>query len=105
MSLVDLEKSRRETLRWLILLTLNAARPLGAAETLIISALREAIPDVTVRELRNEMNYLMERELIHLTHRDRPQWFAALTRAGIDVAEYTVPCEPGIDRPAKYWAD
>lgn len=51
------------------------------------------------------MNYLMERELIHLTHRDRPQWFAALTRTGIDVAEYTVPCEPGIDRPAKYWAD
>ena len=28
--MVDLEKSRRETLRWLILLTLNAARPRDA---------------------------------------------------------------------------
>lgn len=105
MSLVDVEKSRRETLRWLLLLTLNAARPLGAGEVLMISAVREAIPDVTPRELRNEMNYLAERELIRLTQHDRPQWFAVLTRAGMDIVEYTVPCEPGIARPQKYWAD
>ena len=28
--------------------------------------------------------------------------FADLTRHGVDVAEYTVDCEPGIARPAKY---
>lgn len=105
MSLVDVEKSRRETLRWLLLLTLNAARPLGASEALIISAVREAIPDVTSRELRNEMGYLAERQLIHLKHQDRPQWFATLTRFGMDIAEYTVSCEPGIARPTKYWPD
>lgn len=102
---LDVEKNRRETLRWLIVLTLNAARPLGAGEVLIISAVCEAIPDVTPRELRNEMNYLAERQLIHLVHENRPQWFATLTRVGIDIAEYTIPCEPGIARPAKYWPD
>ena len=31
-------------------------------------------------------------------------WFADLTRYGVDVAEYTVDCQPGVARPAKYWA-
>lgn len=98
----DPEKSHRETLRWLVLLTLNAARPLGAGETLIIDTVRQAIPNCPPRELHAELDYLMERELIHLDGRDSPQWRAKLTRAGVDVAEYTVPCEPGIARPPKY---
>lgn len=105
MPTVDFEKGRRETLRWLILLALNAARPLGAGETLILVAARDAIPDVTSRELRNELDYLMERDLIRLEGRDTPQWRAKLTRHGTDIAEYTIDCEPGIARPTKYWAD
>ena len=101
----DPEKSRRETLRWLILLTLNAARPLGAGETLLLDTVRQAIPACTPRELRTELDYLMERELIHLDGRDGPQWRAKLTRIGVDVAEYTAPCDPGIARPAKYWGE
>lgn len=105
MPTLDFEKGRRETLRWLILLALNAARPLGAGETLILVAARDAIPDVTSRELRNELDYLMERDLIHLEGRDGPQWRAKLTRYGSDIAEYTIECEPGIARPTKYWGD
>lgn len=101
----DAEKSHRETLRWVILLALNAARPLGAGEILIIGAVRQAIPDVTARELRNELDYLAERDLIRLEGRDSPQWRAKLTRYGVDVAEYTVDCEPGIARPPKYWGE
>lgn len=101
----DPEKSHRETLRWLILLALNAARPLGAGETLVLSAVRQALPDITIRELRAEMDYLMERDLIHLDGRDSPQWRAKLTRYGIDIVEYTVDVHPGIARPQKYWAD
>lgn len=99
----DPEKSHRETLRWLILLTLNAARPLGAGETLLLDTVRQGVPDCTHRDLRNELDYLAERELLHLESRDSPQWRAKLTRHGTDVAEYTVPCEPGIARPPKYW--
>lgn len=100
----DPEKSRRETLRWMILLTLNAGRPLGAGESLLLETVRQVIP-CTVRELRNELDYLAERELIHLEGCDGPQWRAKLTRHGTDIAEYTVPCQPGIARPAKYWGE
>lgn len=99
----DSEKSQRETLRWLVLLTLEAARPLGAGETLILDTVRQAIPHCTPRALRAELDYLMERDLIHLEGRDGPQWRAKLTRHGADIAEYTVDCQPGIARPPKYW--
>ena len=49
-------------------------------------------------------DYLAERDLITITGRDmQPQWFCKLDRYGMDVVEYTVPCEPGIARPNKYW--
>lgn len=102
---LDLEKSHRETLRWLILLTLNAARPLGAGETLLLDTVRQGVPDCTLRALRLELDYLMERELLHLEARDAPQWRAKLTRTGIDVVEYAAPCDPGIARPPKYWGE
>lgn len=101
----DPDKSHRETLRWLILLILNAARPLGAGETLMLDTVHQAIPDATLRDLRLELDYLAERDLIHLEGRNTPQWRAKLTRYGTDVVEYTVDCDPGIARPAKYWGD
>lgn len=101
----DPEKSRRETLRWLILLTLNAARPLGAGETLLIDIVRQAVPDCTTRELRTELDYLAERHLIYLEGQRGPQWRAKLTRDGTDIVEYTVDCDPGIARPPKYWGE
>jgi hypothetical protein len=101
--MTDITKARRETLRWLILLTLNAARPVGASELIVMDALRQAQPDVTEREARVELDYLEERELVEISGRESPYWFAKLTRIGIDVVEYTVDCDPGIARPKKYW--
>lgn len=101
--MADIVKARRETLRWLILVTLNAARPVGANELIVIDCLRQAQPDVTEREIRLELDYLAERALLEVSHRDRESWFAKLTRSGIDVVEYTVDCDPGIARPQKYW--
>ena len=101
--MVDLEKSRRETLRWLILLTLNAARPRDAGERMVHETIRQELPDATARELRQQLDYLAERELIRLEERNSPTWRAKLTRYGVDIVEYTVDCEPGIARPKKYW--
>lgn len=101
--MIDLEKARRENLRWYILLTLNSARPIGTSEDVILSTVRGMIPDCTHREMRNELDYLHHRGLVEIKNNDRPCWHADLTRPGIDLVEYTVPCEPGIARPEKYW--
>lgn len=98
----DIDKARRENNRWLILQCLNCSRPLGATETLLITALADTEP-LTQLELRRELDYLAKRGLVELTDRSSLVWHAKLTREGIDVAEYTVDCHPGIARPQKYW--
>lgn len=99
---LDLEKSRRENLRWVMLLALNSARPLGTNEAIILSAVQPVVPDVTNHELRRELGYLKDRQLIEISI-DNNIWFCKLTRDGIDVVEYTASCDAGISRPAKYW--
>lgn len=101
--MIDPEKARRENLRWYILLTLNSARPLGASEAVILSTIQGIVPDCTIRELRNELDYLAHRQLVDLRGVHGPCWHGDLTRIGIDLVEYTVDCEPGIARPEKYW--
>ena len=101
---LDTAKIRRESMRWNILLTLNNARPMGAYEELILSTVQSIYPDATALELRREIDYLADRSLVDLRKEPSGRWFADLTRYGIDVAEYTVDCQPGVARPAKYWA-
>lgn len=103
MQSIDHARVRREALRWLILLTLNHARPIGAYEGLVLSVAQSEYPDATPLELRRELDYLSDRELVELVKEPSGRWHADLTRYGVDVAEYTVDCEPGIARPAKYW--
>lgn len=100
---IDTAKIRRESLRWLILLTLNNARPIGAFEGPILSVAQSEYPDATALELRRELDYLEDRKLIVVKKEPSGRWFADLTRYGIDIAEYTVDCAPGIARPVKYW--
>lgn len=100
---IDYAKVRRESLRWLILLTLNNARPVGAFEGLVLSVAQSEYPDATALELRCELDYVADRELVKLDKQPGGKWFCTLSRVGVDVAEYTVLCEPGIARPAKYW--
>jgi hypothetical protein len=101
---VDLARSRRESLRWLILLTLNNARPIGAFEGPILAVAQSEYPDASPLELRRELDYLGDRKLVSVRKQPDGRWFADLTRYGTDVAEYTVDCDPGIARPTKYWA-
>lgn len=101
--MTDFAKSRREHMRWCILLTLNHARPVGAHEQMILSTVQGIYPDATPLEVRRELDYLEERELVKIIREPAGAWRAELTRYGIDIAEYTVDCEAGIARPAKYW--
>lgn len=102
--MIDQAKVRRESMRWLIILTLNNARPLGAYEELVLATAQAMYVDATALEVRRELDYLSDRKLVELRKEPSGRWWADLMRYGIDVAEYTIDCEPGIARPAKYWA-
>ena len=102
--MVDLAKVRRESMRWNLINTLNLLRPHTTGDHYLLDVMRAIYMDATHLELRRELDYLEERNLINLTRRPDGQWFADLTRYGIDIAEYTIDCEPGISRPEKYWS-
>jgi hypothetical protein len=101
---IDHAKSRRESMRWFILLTLNNARPVVTHESLILQTLQGIIGDATALEVRRELDYLDDRKLVQVVKDPAGYWRAELTHYGVDVAEYTVDVLPGIARPTKYWA-
>ena len=101
---MDMDKAARESLRWLILQALYSAQPIGASEQVLFQAIVPSQPLLTSLELRRNLDYLHERELVMITGKNEQMfWFAKLTRHGIDLVEYTTPMEPGIARPNKYW--
>lgn len=102
--MLDQAKTRREQIRWYIILTLNNARPIGAYEEVVLSTIQGIYPDSTFLEVRKELDYLADRKLVDLAREPSGRWFAELNRLGVDLAEYTIDCEPGIARPKKYWS-
>lgn len=101
-SIIDLERARREELRWMILRALYAAQPIGTTEIIVMKAMEPVVPDVTMSEIRRELDYLAERDLVKVVSCDMPVWFAKINRRGIDIVEYTVDCHPGIARPRRW---
>ncbi len=98
----DLSQGRREIARWRILRILDSGRPNKVGEELILYTLNLAGLNVTAAELRRELDYLRDRGLVVLDTTSQPVWLADLTRLGVDIVEYTQPCEPGIARPPKW---
>lgn len=100
---VDMAKVRRESIRWTILLTLNNGRPTYLYEEVVLAVVQAVYPDASALEVRREMDYLDDRKLVSVVKEPGGRWRAELTHYGVDVAEYTVDCLPGIARPPKYW--
>ena len=97
------EKARREGMRWHLVNTLHKARPYTTSEVFLLDVMRGIYPDATAIELRQQLDYLADRRLVELNKQPSGMWFADLTSLGVDIAEYTVECYPGIARPEKYW--
>ena len=100
---MDLERQRREVLRWRILQTLDVGRPYPVSEDILLATVVGDDMPISPRELRRELDYIEDRKLIVLIGRDTACWSAELTRYGVDIVEYTIDCHPGIARPKKYW--
>ena len=57
--------------------------------------------DITDAEIKRELCYLEDRELIRIERDPLGNWNSRITRHGVDIVEYTIPVEPGISRPRK----
>lgn len=100
---MDMERIRRENIRWHILVAANSGSPHAVAETLLLSAIQSIPVECTALELRKQLDYLEDRKLLELERHEGAPWTATLTRHGVDFVEYTIDAEPGIARPKKYW--
>src|SRR5512140_563202 len=84
-NMIDQEKVRRETMRWLVILTLHNASPMGAFEELVLATVQGVFQDATALEVRRALDYLFDRELVKLEKQPAGRWFADLTRYGTDL--------------------
>lgn len=103
--MVDTVKVRRESMRWELLRTLDKSRPHTSSDVFLLGVMQAIYRDATGLEVRRELEYLASRDLVELVKEPSGTWYADLTRHGVDIAEYTIDCEPGIARPVKYWSD
>lgn len=95
----QLAKVRREQIRWFLLVSANISRPAGMYTEAMLPIVQATYPDATHQEIRRELDYLEERELVKVKRDSMDRWFVELTRHGVDLVEYTVDVEPGIARP------
>lgn len=95
----QMQKIRREAMRWHILATVNVSRPQGMYTEALLPVIQAVYPDATHLEIRRELDYLEERELAKIKKDGMDRWFVDLTRHGIDFVEYTIDGQPGISRP------
>lgn len=95
------DRDRREFMRWVLLLAANINRPTHSTLRFLVGVVRGEYANATEMEVRRELDYLATRNLVKVEIDTLEQVSADLTRHGIDIAEYTVPVEPGIARPPK----
>lgn len=96
---IEMARIRSGALRWLILTTAEYFRPQGVYTEQVLDVIQTTYPDCTHHELRREIDYLEERELVSVAKDPLDKWFVSLKRYGIEVVQYTCPCDPGISRP------
>jgi hypothetical protein len=96
---LNMDKVRREQVRWHLLTIANVSRPQAINAAAMLPIIATVYPDATALEVRRQLDYLEERELVKIIKDPLDNWAVELTRWGVDVVEYTVDCEPGIARP------
>jgi hypothetical protein len=85
-----------------MLLALHNAAPYEAHEAVLLSTIQAIYADATQNELRRDLHYLEHRKLIQIRKDPKGPWFAELDRYGTDIVEYSVDCDPGVNRPVKW---
>ncbi len=99
------DQARRDSARWIVLQTTSLGGHIGVTEDMILPVLRSSWLGATREFMRTQIDYLESRKLLTTERPALKPWRVKLTRHGHDLVDYTTDCEPGIDRPPKYWGD
>ena len=99
----QIEQARKEAGRWIILQTTGLGTHIGVTEEMIMPVLRSSWLGASREFLRTQIDYLESRKLVETERPAFKPWRVKLTRHGHDIVDYVKDCEPGIDRPVKYW--
>jgi hypothetical protein len=94
--LSDVERSRIETERRMVLRTLHASSTIGTNEELVFRALQAQRYPTVRHEIRVYLDYLEQKGLARIEDRDADLWHAFITADGIDVIEGAIKTPPGI---------
>ncbi|AFU47315.1 phage-like protein [Acidovorax sp. KKS102] len=97
--MIDMAKTRREDMRWHLLSAINLSRPAGIYTEPLLAIVRAVYPDATHQEVRVNLDYLEEREMVRISKDPVDRWTVDLTRTGIDFVEYNIDAQPGVSRP------
>ncbi len=97
--MIDMAKTRREDMRWHLLSAVNLSRPVGIYTEPLLAIVRAVYPDATHQEVRVNLDYLEEREMVRISKDPLDRWMVDLTRTGIDFVEYNIDAQPGVSRP------
>lgn len=100
-NLLDIPRAEREYLRWILLLALWYARPVGTSEGTLLRASEDAGIRATQLMVRQELNYLKGCNLI-LVNNENALWTASILPDGENIVDYRKQCPEGIARPAKW---
>ncbi|HLW69386.1 MAG TPA: hypothetical protein VKS22_02070 [Candidatus Binataceae bacterium] len=100
---MDMGQRQREEARWRILRILDAGRPIGVGEEIILRVLDDLRLGLGPAGVRRELDYLSDLKLAEVGQEDDGSWYAKLTADGVDLVEYTAPAPPGVARPKRYW--
>ncbi|MDH0373707.1 phage head morphogenesis protein [Comamonas aquatica] len=71
---LDYSKIRREAIRWHLLSAVNLSRPAGIYTEPLLEIVRAVYPDATHQEVRVNLDYLEEREMVRITKDPMDRW-------------------------------
>ena len=97
-------QARIESARWIILQTTGIGGHIGVTDDMILPVLCASWLAASREFLHNEIDYLESRALVTTERPALKPWRVKLTRHGRDLVDYVTDCEPGIERPPKYWS-
>lgn len=93
------QKIRREAMRWHLLSAVHLSSPYGIYTEALLPIIQAVYIDATHLEIRQQLDYLEDREMVKIKRDGMDRWMVELTRTGVDCVEYTIDCQPGISRP------